>query len=385
MNHPFEIVESVPDETALGLPDTRRTAEVWMEMIEGARRTLSIETFYFVGKQGSIFDSIIDAIRSAAERGVSVRLLTDAGMSETYPKWLAALSSVDNIETRTISWFNEQSGVLHAKYLIVDREELFVGSQNFDWRALVHIHELGIRVRNAELAERFERVFAFDWELASNGHERRELPASTPSGPRPSAIELPGTDGMTVRAAASPVGKVPGGLETEEEALIELLDEATRRIDVQLLLYSPTVDGGYYPALDNALRRAAGRGVSIRMIVSNWNLREPGLSHLKSLSLVPGIRIGISTIPEHSSGFVPFARVEHCKYLLVDDSKTWIATGNWSWDYFYSSRNLALIFDDGGIASTVGRVFEKSWGSTYVDELDPCRTYAAPVVDGPEN
>jgi hypothetical protein len=106
---------------------------------------------------------------------------------------------------------------------------------------------------------------------------------------------------------------------------------------------------------------------------------------LKSLSLVPGIEIGISSIPQHSSGFIPFARVEHCKYLLVDASKTWIATGNWSRAYFYSSRNLAIVIEDSKISAVVRRIFEKSWNSGYVESLDPCRSYLPPTVEGPED
>ena len=43
-------------------------------------------------------------------------------------------------------------GVLHAKGMIVDGRTFFLGSQNWDWRALEHIHELGVRVRHPDLA-----------------------------------------------------------------------------------------------------------------------------------------------------------------------------------------------------------------------------------------
>lgn len=391
----IELVESVPSETTLGIAETRRTAEVWREMIDGARRSLDIETFYFVGKRGSVFDSIMEAIVEAARRGVTVRILTDESMSATYPRWLAELGAIENVESRVISTFNERSGVLHAKYFVVDGEEIFVGSQNFDWRALEHIHELGVRVRSGELAERFERVFAFDWELALRkgsqpAVEAPDLRAGEPGlvppavSPAVPLIDIPEEGSATVLPAASPVDLVPPGLRTEEELLISLLDGARERVAVQLLLYSPSVPGGYYATIDAALRCAAGRGVPVQMIVSNWNLREPALSHLKSLSLVPGIEIGISTIPAHSSGFIPFARVEHCKYLLVDSSTTWIATGNWSRDYFHSSRNLALVFEDSTVAESVGRIFKKGWTSRYVEPLDACRSYEPPTVDGPE-
>ncbi len=83
------------------------------------------------------------------------------------------------------------------------------------------------------------------------------------------------------------------------------------------LNYSPAAEERYYGVIDNALQPAAVRGVQVRMIVSNWNIREPDIYYLKSLQIISGVEIGISTIPEHSKSFIPFARVEHCKYMLV--------------------------------------------------------------------
>jgi hypothetical protein len=263
MTQPIELVESVPEETTLGLSGTRRTADVWLEMIGGAHETLDIETFYFVGKRGSIFDSVMEAVAQAAGRGVRVRILTDEAMTETYPKWLAVLGETRNVETRVISTFNERSGVLHAKHLVVDHEQIFVGSQNFDWRALVHIHELGIRVRNADLARRFEELFAYDWEMAARkGRNPIEIPRNRTCGAderlaAPIEIGMNGGRTVTILPAASPIGLIPPGMRTEEEVLVSLLDEARERLSVQLLLYSPVVAGGYYGTLDSALRRAA--------------------------------------------------------------------------------------------------------------------------------
>lgn len=376
---PIQLVESVPDETSLGLPETARTLDVWLDLINGARESLDIETFYFTDKDGSPFDSILDSIRAAAQRGVRVRILTDAGMTSTYPRTVAQIGKEKNVETRTIAYFNQLSGVLHAKYFVVDHEALFLGSQNFDWRALDHIHELGVLVRDPDLASRFEGVFEGDWQLAADGTR-----IAGDGSADPITVGLTGRRSAQLVPAASPAGMVPPSFREEEALLVSLLDEARARIDVQLLLYSPVQEGGYYAVLDNALRRAAGRGVAVRIIVSNWNLREPGLSHLKSLALVPGILVGISAIPEHSSGFIPFARVEHCKYLLVDNAKTWIATGNWSRDYFHASRNLAIVFEAEGISATVSKLFNRSWDSDYVELLDPGRSYSVPIVSGPE-
>ena len=55
---------------------------------------------------------------------------------------------------------------MHAKYFVVDGEEAFVGSQNFDWRALEHIHEMGAHVRVPAFGRALAAVFLEDWDIA---------------------------------------------------------------------------------------------------------------------------------------------------------------------------------------------------------------------------
>lgn len=113
--------------------------------------------------------------------------------------------------------------------------------------------------------------------------------------------------------------------------------------------------------LDQALRRAAVRGVRVRMLISDWEAGRPAMESLVSLSQVPGIEVRLSTVPEWSGGYVPFARVEHCKYLVVDSLFTWVGTSNWEPDYFHASRNVAVTLRNRPLALQARRVFEASW------------------------
>ena len=96
-------------------------------------------------------------------------------------------------------------GVQHAKFFIVDGEEVFLGSQNFDWRALKHIHELG--VRGARLGGgRSVRRGCSRWtgrRLAGGRQRSRQRdPSGSPRGRR--RLEL------RACAAASRVAQAPG-------------------------------------------------------------------------------------------------------------------------------------------------------------------------------
>jgi hypothetical protein len=116
------------------------------------------------------------------------------------------------------------------------------------------------------------------------------------------------------------------------------------------------------------------------MILSNWNTRKPGIYHLKSLHVLPNIEISVSSIPEWSEGFIPYARVEHCKYMMVDQEHLWLGTRSWSWSYFHTSRNLGLVVKSKNVNAIVPKIFMKSWDSDYCQLLDLCAPYTPPNI-----
>ncbi len=163
----LEIVESTPAGTSLDNSDIRYAHEVWLEMIGRAQRTLDIEQFYISNEPGKLLEDVLAAIYKAADRGVKVRIIVDARMYKTYPGSVDSLGRYRNIEARRIDFGAAGGGIQHAKYFIADGVEVFMGSQNFDWRALEHIHELGLRIHDGKIARAFSDVFELDWQIAS--------------------------------------------------------------------------------------------------------------------------------------------------------------------------------------------------------------------------
>ena len=52
---------------------------------------------------------------------------------------------------------------MHAKYFIIDKTEAYLGSQNFDYRALEHIFELGYHIRSPDLVQNIQQIYEWDW------------------------------------------------------------------------------------------------------------------------------------------------------------------------------------------------------------------------------
>ena len=375
----LELVETVPVETTLDHPDIRDAFEVWPLMIGRAKQTLDIAEFYVISEPGKRMAPVLDAIAAAGARGVKVRILADAKFAKQYHDDLDRLGTFDNV--RVVQWDVAPTlgGVLHAKYFVVDGVEAYLGSQNFDWRSLEHIQELGLRVRVPEVVGHLSDVFATDWGLAT-GEPTDARVLHVPASAFPAKTTFGGQPAR-VTAVASPVKWLPDEASWDLPQLVALIDGAKERINVQLLTYETRHRGEEpFDTLDDALRRAALRGVTVHLMVANWNLRGDRLPALAKLASVPGIEVRFVSIPEATTGFVSFARVSHSKLMVVDDDHSWVGTSNWGRGYFYGSRNVGVIVESRAFNAQLTRFFQTTWASAYAETLVPGRHYEPPRI-----
>jgi phosphatidylserine/phosphatidylglycerophosphate/cardiolipin synthase-like enzyme len=188
-------------------------------------------------------------------------------------------------------------------------------------------------------------------------------------------------DSIEIRPVYSPTGLIPDERLWDEGGIVSLIEGGEKEVLVQLLSYSSLDGDSYYEVLDNALRGAAARGASVKVLVSDWAKRRPGIDCLKSLEVFPNVEVRLSTIPEWSGGFVSYARVEHCKYMVVDGENSWIGTSNWSKSYFHECRNVGLVVKSSAVGKTLRDVFYKSWNSEYAYPLKPEERYVPPKTE----
>jgi len=392
-----QFVESFPAETPLDLPDLEEASIVWPRIIDGTNHSFRVASFYYsrIGdgqdsgapaKTPDLMTPILTKLAAAAGRGVQVQLLADEKFHKTYPEVPNWLGTVDGAESRILDADAHWGGVLHAKYFLSDNDLLYVGSQNWDWRALDQIHELGVLVRHPRLASDLGRIFEMDWELAGTDPPAESSAAEVTDHRQDSLFELPGAALITARGdtvsallAASPVVALPEGIPWDLPLLVEMIDAARDSVHLQLLSYGVTDrENRLFDNLDRALRRAAVRGAEIRIILSNWSKTSYNLPWIKSLAVLPRVEIRFTSIPEYSRGFIPYARVEHAKYLTVDGNILWIGTSNWSRGYFHQSRNISLFFRGFGATRDPDRFFNLSWHGPYAETVDPAAEYEPP-------
>lgn len=370
----FELVYTQPVETSLKAKDLRPPRLVWLQLIRSAQKTIDLEQMYAVSEPGEPLEGVIDALEEVGRRGVKIRFLLEKKMLRASdPPTIERLKRLPGIEFQATDFAKlvGHDGIIHAKFMVVDGARAYVGSQNFDWRSLKHVHELGVKIEDPTIAGQMQAIFDHDWDnqrRLSEGKEPREFappekePVCDSEGP--------------VRLVASPPGHLPPCVGSSEEALVRLLGSAKSEIRAQVMSYAPLAHKKHpYRVIDDAIRAAAARGVNVRLLIANWSTDKPAIDLLKDLAKVPHVQIRVVTIPQAKQGFIPYARVIHSKYCVVDGKTAWVGTSNWEGGYLDQSRNLELVIRDGKFAERVRQLHDQLWESIYAEDLDQEKVY----------
>lgn len=168
-----------------------RTTAALVDELKKAKKSVTIQSPYLVMPKGGL-----ELFRELVKRGVEVRIVTNSlastdnlqAFSGYYKQRQAILKSgVKVFEFRPdpaikrelierYPKLEQQAPVfaIHAKSMVIDGTTLFVGTFNFDPRSANLNTEVGVLIRNPELAEQVERNIVKDmapensWDAADN-------------------------------------------------------------------------------------------------------------------------------------------------------------------------------------------------------------------------
>ena len=136
-------------------------ADVFFMAIVRARKQVLIVTPYFVPPS-----DMLRALRSAAIRGVDVRIIVPAKSNHIYAGW-ASRALYDDLIRSGVHVFERSAPFLHAKAMIVDDRISIVGTANWDVRSMRLNYETNIAIHNEIFANALKRV-VLDDEAQSN-------------------------------------------------------------------------------------------------------------------------------------------------------------------------------------------------------------------------
>jgi len=117
---------------------------VYLNMISAAKKYVYITTPYLICDF-----AIMDALRTAAKKGLDVRIITP-GIPDKKLVWLMTRSNYEPLVQDGVKIYEYTPGFIHAKNFICDGMFAVCGTINLDYRSLVHHFECGVWMYNVD-------------------------------------------------------------------------------------------------------------------------------------------------------------------------------------------------------------------------------------------
>lgn len=295
-----------------------------LQAIDQASAGVDLE-LYLVSS-GACADALLDVLERAARRGVQVRCLFDAfgsqGLSVSDRQRLVRAGVV----LRCYNPLHWRAGLRnlyrdHRKLLLVDRRVAYVGGAGVAdefWipgSSVSAWHELMVELQGDLLAD-WQVLFDQQWQACAGGKAwlaqgtswLRQLPAL----PRPAA----GWGRVTYASAREHRDIL--------QSLLRALQGGRQRIWLATPYFLPTWK------VRRALRKAASRGVDVRLLLTSQHTDNQPVRHAGRRFYPALLRAGVR-IFEYQPRFI------HLKMVLVDD---WVSLGSCNFDHWNLRFNL---------------------------------------------
>lgn len=406
----YQLVETMPEKFTYkqSLPfELAKTHEVYLDLINKATKKIQVASFYLCllaespeqaehpsSKPGRL---VLEALESAArDRKLKVEML----IGKDEPSWsnqndLERLRNAGvDLKVLNVTKLSGE-GVMHSKFIITDDVNFYVGSANFDWRALSQVKEFGIVYRQCRtLAADLEKVFK-TYQLMSGLESVPDVVptelTTTINKENPFYTNMDNVKTQVYMGASPPIynGK-NNQRSTDLETILDTIAKAKEFVYISVMNYSP-VKGWkkktYWPIIENALKDAVySRRVHVKLSIATVGkkFRDDELAWYKSLDALKNngnpkyagsieVRFFTVTSEDEFQAKLPHARLKHDKYVVTDNS-VFIGTSNWQPDYFIHTCGVGLSIrptekdtsnETGDILSNMKLYFERDFNSEY--------------------
>jgi cardiolipin synthase A/B len=317
-----------------------------IEAIAAAREEVLAESYIF--RDDAAGRRLLEALRAAVARGVTVRVLADAVGSFGTRSRLWGEMAASGIDTRLfqpiLSSLFTQHYRDHRKILVVDRRVGFTGGINIgeEW-APRRRRRRGEPAAWRDTHARVEGPAA--WELAvvfSEGWSRaggREISFDPLPAPDPGELGVLVLDSWPGR----------GHVETAS-VLSAIVGGARRRVWITNSYFAPK------PRTIALLGRAARRGLDVRLLLPGPTdvplVRHAGHGYFRAL-LRRGVRV-----------FEYQPAILHAKTLVADDTITLVGSSNLDFRSFHYNAECNLVIVGGRPAGRMAEAFERDLGAS---------------------
>ena len=302
-------------------------------------------------------ERVADALVAAHERGVDVRVLLEGdpvgGRTEAEGDTLDRLSEA-GIEVRVVTGPYARYEYHHAKYAVADDRAVVMtenwkpagtgGNSSRGWGVVTEQSEIVTGLVDTFEADAGWRDAAA-WDAYRDGRTfQRGGRATTeyPSRFDPASVPVNRTELLVT----------PDNAQGE---LVAELDAAEESIDV----IQPAI-GGWDEPLVTALRRAANRGVEVRILLSSaWYVREENRRTVDRFEAWAE-RTGAPLSARVADPGERYGNI-HAKGAIIDDERVVLGSLNWNEQAATVNREVVLVLHGTAVADYFGRVFDADW------------------------
>lgn len=163
----IQIINSGPDAS------NRQIRNNYLQLFHKAKHHIYIQTPYFIPD-----DTILSALKIAAESGLDVRLMIPCKPDHPFVYW-ATYSYVKDMLEAGARCFTYEDGFLHAKGVMVDSLVSCYGTANMDIRSFELNFEVNATIFDAETTQKLEAAFLKDLdhcrEITKKRYEQRGI------------------------------------------------------------------------------------------------------------------------------------------------------------------------------------------------------------------
>ncbi|MBX0284891.1 phospholipase D-like domain-containing protein [Haloarcula salinisoli] len=302
-------------------------------------------------------ERVADALIAAQRRGAEVRVLLEGepvgGRTRVEASTLDRLSEA-GIEVRVLAGPRARYRYHHAKYAVADDHAVVLtenwkpagtgGKSSRGW---------GVTTNQSRVVSGLAETFRADagWRDAVAWADYREG-RSFQRGESANGSYRSRFDATTVPVERTELLVTP---DNAQRSLVAEIDAADDSIDV----IQPTV-GGWEEPLMRALRRAAKRGVEVRLLLSSaWYVREENRKTVERFNAWADRTDSPLTAKVADSGD-RYAKI-HAKGAIVDGDRVVLGSLNWNEQAATVNREVLVVLHGTAVADYFGRVFERDW------------------------
>ncbi|WP_321505221.1 phospholipase D-like domain-containing protein [uncultured Methanoregula sp.] len=332
--------------------------------------------------------AMVDYLVAARIRGVNITVLVEGGpVGGISPSEKAMIAKLNQSGIVTLQMAAPKGGHApyrydHAKYMVIDRNAVFLTSENFKFSGFPPTGTSGNRgwgvyLEDPALAAYFSRVYLSD---ISHGSILPITGIHGPAEPAPAtghvAEFLPQQfDGATVVPVIAP--------DTSDQ-ITGLLDSARTNIEIEQAYITNETPTTLNPYLATAIN-ASRRGVHVRVLLdSYWYNTADKNDNDEMVMLINRIASHEHLPLEARCADISLNEIEkiHNKGVIVDGRYVLVSSINWNSNSPNFNREAGVIIDHPGIARYFGNVFEDDWNPALTTREKPADylKYAVVIV-----